>query len=336
MRRRQPAADHLRESGHRLSRTRLALTTRTPFELPLVLFGHGWIDLAPHRFDATRDRFETVVDAGGPAHDVAVTARGELLTVTGSAARAAAGAKPVRAALRRAVRRILRLDHDYSELWSLCAKEPHLAWVARRGGGRLLASATLFEDLLKLLFTTNCSWSATRLMVERLVEALGTRAPSGRAAFPSATVCASANGAFWREVVRVGYRERSARKLAERFATGELDAVHFEEAALPTATVRDRLLALDGFGPYAAGQALRLLGRHDDLALDSWCRARFAKLFGAPGRKPPGDRAIARRYAPFQTQQGLVLWLELTAGWHGEGPREAHVDLAATLAAAAR
>ena len=38
-----------------------------------------------------------------------------------------------------------------------------------------------------------------------------------------------------------------------------------------------RLLALHGFGPYAAGQAMRLCGHYDRLALDSWCRARLAE-----------------------------------------------------------
>jgi N-glycosylase/DNA lyase len=81
--------------------------------------------------------------------------------------------------------------------------------------------------------------------------------------------------------------------------------------------VRKRLLALDGFGPYAAGQALRLLGRYDDLALDSWCRARIAQTLGR--RKAPRDTAIARSYAGFGSYKGLALWCDLTAEWHGEG-----------------
>ncbi|MSR47198.1 MAG: hypothetical protein EXS13_09050 [Planctomycetes bacterium] len=85
---------------------------------------------------------------------------------------------------------------------------------------------------------------------------------------------------------------------------------------MPTPALRERLLSLEGFGPYAAGLALRLLGRHDDLALDSWCRARLATM--TERKPPPSDRAVARRYARYGDDRGLVLWLELTADWHGE------------------
>src|SRR6266545_2400997 len=45
---------------------------------------------------------------------------------------------------------------------------PDLRWALARGAGRLLRSPTVFEDAVKTLCTTNCSWALTRLMVERL------------------------------------------------------------------------------------------------------------------------------------------------------------------------
>jgi len=305
-----------------MGRARFELAVAEPFELPLALTGHGWYDLAPHRYEPGAARFETVVavtrGAAERAYDVAVEQRGAKLRVTIEGD----GAPPLaaRAAVRAALRRILRLDHDFAPFWKRCAEWPSVRWAARRGGGRLLASATLFEDLLKLLFTTNCSWAATRLMAQRLCDALGAKAPSGRAAFPGAAACAAASERFWRETVRAGYRARGARALAHRFAAAgdgtEDAAAAFEGGDVTTDELRGRLLALDGFGPYAAGQALRLLGRHDDLALDSWCRAQLARQLGK--RKAPSDRAIERRYARYGADRGLVLWLELTASWHGE------------------
>jgi len=75
---------------------------------------------------------------------------------------------------------------------------------------------------------------------------------------------------------------------------------------------------LRGFGPYAAEHLLRLLGRHDHLALDSWTRAKLARLRGR--RRPPSDRTILRWYAPYGEWAGLAMWLEVTADWHGEAP----------------
>ena len=76
-------------------------------------------------------------------------------------------------------------------------------------------------------------------------------------------------------------------------------------------------MQLRGFGPYAAGQALRLLGRYDDLALDSWCRARLAQR--STRGVAPSDATIERRYARFGRYKGLALWMDLTASWHDEG-----------------
>ena len=37
----------------------------------------------------------------------------------------------------------------------------------------MLRAPGLFEDAVKMLFTTNCSWAATRGMVVRLIELAG-------------------------------------------------------------------------------------------------------------------------------------------------------------------
>lgn len=302
-------------------RSRFTLAVPPPFELPLVLTGHGWYDLAPHKWSAAAARFATVVTHGARALDVAVTVGRAPATlaveVVGAEVRGAPARSADRAAVRAALRRMLRLDHDFAPFWERCRTRPTVAWAARRGGGRLLASASLFEDLIKILFTTNCSWAATALMVRRLCDALGPRAPSNRCGFPDPARCAAQPASFWRDVVRAGYRGPAARALAERFAADPARAAEqLTDPARPTAEIRERLLALDGFGPYAVGQALRLLGRHDDLALDSWCRARLRELHRL--RRPPTDRAIERRYASHGEDRGLVLWLELTADWHGE------------------
>ena len=35
-------------------------------------------------------------------------------------------------------------------------------------------------------------------------------------------------------------------------------------------------------------------------------------------KKPPADSTIAKRYAKYAPFQGLAMWLDLTAPWHGE------------------
>ncbi len=77
----------------------------------------------------------------------------------------------IRAALAGQVRHMLRLDEDLSAFYAMAAADPVLAWVPN-GAGRMLRSPTVFEDLVKTICTTNCTWSAT----VRMVTALGGHA----------------------------------------------------------------------------------------------------------------------------------------------------------------
>ncbi|MEO6595965.1 MAG: Fe-S cluster assembly protein HesB [Planctomycetota bacterium] len=292
----------------------LRLPSPSPFDLRLCLFGHGWIALAPHRFDEASKTFTTVLRLGEHAVDATLrqATAGELelhlvsAKLLPSAATKAAG---------RQIAHMLRLDEDLAPFYAVCQREPRLRWAARRGAGRLLRSATVFEDLMKLLFTTNTTWSGTEAMTKNLVAAAGSVSPSGACAFPSPQQC-QRDAPFYRGVVRTGYRAEAAVALAQGFVDGRLA----DEQFLRPQTAEElwtRLLALRGFGPYAAGQAMRLLGHFDKLALDSWCRARLAEMSGK--KKAPADRTVERRSAPFAPFQGLALWLDLTADWHGEG-----------------
>ena len=64
---------------------------------------------------------------------------------------------------------------------------------------------------------------------------------------------------------------------------------------------------------YAAENLLKLIGRYDGLALDSWTRAQFFKTRNN-GRKAT-DKKIARFYRRFDSWQGLALWCDMTKDW---------------------
>ena len=298
-----------------VEKRRFRYSVESRFDLRLVLFGHGWIDLEPFSWSEDDQQLMGVLPIGRKAVDFSLRQSSDALVATVASQRALTASEAEKA--RALVPRMLRLDEELGEFWAICERTPRLSWVAARGGGRIFRCPSVFEDLMKLLFTTNCSWAATKLMTSRLIAALGPKAPSGRRAFPSAATCAAQDESFYREVVRAGYRAVSCIGLAKKFATGEVDEAWFTDRALHIDDVRERLLALPGFGPYAAGQAMRTLGHYKDLALDSWCRARLAKMAGK--KKPPSDKTVARRYASFHPYDGLALWMDLTAEWHGEG-----------------
>lgn len=292
--------------------TRLA--TPRGFDLALALLGHGWIQLPPHRWDEAAGTWHTALRAGERPVDVAVVQRTACLQVRVTCRTRLS--RPELAAVRDQLRHMLRMDEDLGPFHDACRGVPRLAWVTRRRAGVLLRSPTVFEDLVKLLFTTNCTWTQTVAMTRKLVDAAGDATPSGARCFPTVAQCRR-GAAFFRDTVRAGYRAEALADLAEAFANDALTECRFLDRGLDAGTLWQRLLALRGFGPYAAGQAMRLLGHYEHLAIDSWCRARLAALQGRS--RAPADRTIARRYRGFGKWAGLAMWCEITAGWHGEG-----------------
>lgn len=304
------------------------MLTPDAFDLALTVRSHGFYDLAPWRWDPDRGVLARplalatgrVVDA-----EVAQAERGLMFRALARGRPSAPEAREARGALRAC----LALDEDLAPFRRLAEaleaeraagrrELPDLRWALRRGAGRLLRSPTVFEDAVKTLCTTNCSWALTRAMVSRLCERLGAPAPSGARTFPTPAAMASVPAAFYRDEIRAGYRAPFLAALAADVASGGLDLEALRASPAPAEEVLRRLLRIRGFGPYAAEHLLRLLGRHGHLALDSWTRGRLAALRGR--RRVPSDRAIRRWYAPYGPWAGLAMWLEATADWHGAGP----------------
>ena len=82
---------------------------------------------------------------------------------------------------------------------------------------------------------------------------------------------------------------------------------------LTTAELVKQIKTVKGAGDYAAENLLKLLGRYDGLALDSWTRAKFFKVRNN-GRKA-SDKKIARYYSRFREWRGLALWCDMTRDW---------------------
>jgi len=103
------------------------------------------------------------------------------------------------------------------------------------------------------------------------------------------------------------------KELADRVASGELDVEQWLTSDLPTSELVKQIKGVKGVGNYAAENLLKLLGRYDGLALDSWTRAKFFKVRNN-GRKA-NDKKIARYYARFNEWRGLALWCDVTRDW---------------------
>ena len=290
-----------------------------PVDLVRTLNSHGFVDLPPMRPAPDYRSVElTLRPSRGRPRTVRIQdgRRGHArVTVLGRA--------PAEATTRELValaRRVLRMEADLSPFYEAAASDPDLAWVTA-GAGRMVQSSTVFEDVIKTVCTTNCTWSATTRMVHAIVRHLGEPAPGaepdvawGRA-FPTPAAMAEAGESFYTDVARAGYRGAYLLSLARSVAGGELDLEALAAATadeLPDEELEQRLLALPGVGPYAATHIMMTLGRYHRLILDSWTRPTYAKKLG---RKAVKDAAIERRFRRYGPYAGLAFWLFLTRDW---------------------
>jgi len=289
-----------------------------PVDLWRTLVSHGFHELAPTSLDeATRTLSLTVRVPRGKPRRVAISAgrRGYARVDISGAVPAAAA----RDAITDSVARVLHLDQDLSAFYAIAANDPQLSWAAT-GAGRMLRSTTVFEDVVKTLCTTNCSWGLTVTMVNALVTNLGD-APAGErnalhSAFPTADVMAGQNERFYRDVVRSGYRAPRFIELAELQATGAIDLEALGASSrdeIPDEEVERQLLALPGIGPYAAAHVMMTIGRNSKLILDSWTRPKYKRVTNA--RRQPTDAQIAKRFRRYGAEAGLAFWLVVTQDW---------------------
>jgi hypothetical protein len=101
--------------------------------------------------------------------------------------------------------------------------------------------------------------------------------------------------------------------LAQRVASGALDVERWLTSDQPTKELMNEIKSVKGAGNYAAENLLKLIGRYDGLALDSWTRAQFASARN-DGRVA-SDKKIARFYSRFDSWRGLALWCDMTRRW---------------------
>jgi 3-methyladenine DNA glycosylase/8-oxoguanine DNA glycosylase len=290
----------------------MELTISTPrnFNFKRTIVSHGWYNLLPFVLDDDKYKLTRVIDLGAkPPTTIVMSGRKGHVRISTSRPLGKADAAKVT----RDARHILRLDDDLQPFYLATAGDPEFAWIGTQGAGRMLRSPTVYEDLVKMICTTNCSWALTKKMVTGLVENLGRESDDGRRSFPTPEAMAVMPLEFFVDEVRAGYRAPYFKELAERVASGELNVEQWLTSPLSTAELTKEIKGVKGVGPYAAESLLKLLGRYDGLALDSWVRARFFQIRNN-GRKA-NDKKIARYYSRFNEWRGLALWCDVTRDW---------------------
>lgn len=297
----------------------LRLHPHTPFDFHYTVYSHGWVMLLPNHWD---NRAKTLKRVERLSNGKVV-----LLSITGNKSVAhplirievsypKSLTKEEEKEIRAAVIHMLRLDENLTEFYKVCSQQGERWKKLGTGLGRLLRSPTLFEDIVKTICTTNIQWGGTKRMVEELVNAFGEEFPgnSELKAFPTPESIAEVPFETFSQKVRMGYRTAYVHLLAERFSSGELDSRSFFDPEIPTAELKKKLLAIKGIGSYAAATLLMLLGRYDELPVDTVFREFVSKTY-FKGKKISDKKALAI-YKNWGQWKYLAYWFDIWEGYN--------------------
>ncbi len=278
------------------------------FEFKRTVLSHGWCELRPFEFEQETWTLSMVFNLNSPVSAKINQVENQLkIEVDGHLDSTAVSH------IKGEVAHIFRFDDDLDDFYQVLKNEKDLSWIARQKAGRLLRSTTVFEDLVKTICTTNCSWSLTKIMVTNLVEKLGQATTNGKKLFPTAEAMANLSEDFYRTEIRSGYRAPYFKELADRIVQGQLDVENWLTTDISTKDLKKEMKQVKGVGDYAAENLLKLLGRYDGLALDSWLRGQFYQKYN--NGIPCDDRQIQLHYERFGKWRGLVIWCEMTEKW---------------------
>ena len=268
--------------------------------------------LAPNRADEENRTLERTWAASGGASRVRLSqpsGRGGPVRMDVVAGRGSRGglASGTWDRIEREARHVLRLDEDLDAFHARCrAAGPPFDEAARRGFGRLMRSPTLFEDVVKVLATTNTAWSGTIAMVRNLVEIAGRDG-----AFPGPGAVAALGAGRLRDEGRWGYRAAYLAGLAEAVAGGRLDLESWSSWERSSEDLEAEIRRVPGLGPYAAAQVLTVLGRYDRIGVDTVFRSFVRRAYFPRARKPVPDRRLLEVYERWGEWRMLAYWWEV-------------------------
>jgi N-glycosylase/DNA lyase len=255
---------------------------------------HGWYRLAPFQWSQADEVLRRVEVVRGKPVALTITHRDGALHVD----------RPLDDELRAKLTRMFQLDVDIAAFHALTRRSPAHQWVEPQGFGRLLCGATLFEDIVKIIATTNVTWSQTVRMIALLVETCGRGG-----AFPEPRDVARFTADELQERCRLGYRAKSIHALATGIVDGAIDLAKIADRSQSTADLFASYPTLPGIGPYGSAHLLAMDGRHDFIAVDTEFR-RFVRETYHAGRKV-SDTTMLRRYSRWGRWKYLAYWSEL-------------------------
>lgn len=247
---------------------KLSLAAPEWFDLFAVCHTHGWTYLDPFEWDDESNILRFTFSAEGESVDIAISQINRNIEAQVRSAKHLNLSQKRKA--KAAVVRVLSLQEDVSALAAIAEKVGSAQMgLIKRGAGRLLRGASLWEDAAKTLFTTNCSWALTQKMCEKVCSInFSSPSPSGRFPFPAPSALSNKSIEDLRRKIPIGYRAEYLHHLAHAFSNNSgLSGLEYGSESYKEAY--KKVSRLKGFGSYATTHLLVLAGYYEQIPVDS-------------------------------------------------------------------
>ncbi len=231
------------------------------FNFKETIFSHGWVFLKPFKWDEVNSELIIKTRVGETKTvELVIGNKNGSLTIKGKVFNSSLNSQE-KNEIKGIVRHIFRLDEDLSGFYEICRKDPQLRFVDKTKSGRLLRSPTLYEDIVKTICTTNCSWSNTKMMVSNLCDL-------GDGCFPSPETILRTGIKKLQKNCRVGYRAKPIYDFSKTIVKGEFDPDSLL-IGKDVEQIKKTLIAFNGIGRYSTNHILMLLGHYSEIPVDS-------------------------------------------------------------------
>ena len=204
---------------------------------------------------------------------------------------------------------VFRVQENFEPFYTMSRHYGELLHVPAERKGRLLRSPTLFEDVVKVILTTNTRWQQTINMANNLVNGLGEAVTTTKQntfkTFPTPEKVLTAGGAYLKEYVRVGYRSSYILDAATKALDDSFDLESFKSSKRDI----NELKNIKGVGPYAFNTLSMLLGSYDLLPIDSEYKKHVSNKYFSGGK--PSKQELESMYDKWGVYKFLAYWYDM-------------------------
>jgi 3-methyladenine DNA glycosylase/8-oxoguanine DNA glycosylase len=253
--------------------TEISLPVMKPFDFKSVLQSHGWVDLLPNKYDERECSFSRPLKLASKrvihlnVSSSFIRRPYILINIEHKNMISAIDLEEIK----RKIIYMLRLNETMEDFYSLCKNKGYPWKQLKQGKGYLLRSPDIFEDLVKVICTTNIQWSGTKRMVSGLVDKFGCSFSNDDSlkTFPSPRAMSDIPLLEFKSEVQLGYRADYVYLLAKQIEDGSFLTNYLLDESASTDELKKYLMSVKGIGDYAASTMLMLLGRYDHIPVDT-------------------------------------------------------------------